>query len=130
MGFTLFSEEVQSTADHPNLNNGNPAYVGQTLPVGTYEGNMLEGSGSYLNPIQLINNSEGITINGNYLIHPNEYTKKDGGPWNQPYSLGCQIMKLDDFNVFTNILQSLGFQYSGQLSDREQNGSSITVVIK
>lgn len=127
LGISLCKEKVQSTADHPNLN---PKENDKTIAKGTYVGNMLSTSGSYDNPIQLINEDNGVSINDNFMIHPDQWTRKTGGPWNQPFSKGCQIMPLADFNEMNGILDTLGFKRAGDLSARETKGSQIKVVIR
>ena len=79
-----------------------------------------------------MNEELGATINDDFLIHPNEFTveEREGGPWSQPFSLGCQIMYLKSFNEMTGILKGLGFKYKGRLAQRdpEQRGEAITVM--
>ena len=93
-------------------------YKGSTLPPGEYEGTLLPRSYSYSTPIRLVDN---------YLIHPDQYTTdekiaemkaagKRYGPWTRPYSAGCQICELKDFNKVKQELEGLGFKYNG--SDR------------
>jgi hypothetical protein len=113
----VFSAPVQSTADHPQLNQPATADraagpIGWTLPAGEYRARLLNSSYSYLNAIQ---------IRGDFLIHPDLFTteerrndrKKAGlsvGPWNQPYSAGCQILEEKNFNTLIEVLHSLGFE--------------------
>ena len=107
---TLLQVPVQSEADieEPELTE---RYKGSTLPPGEYEGTLLPRSYSYSTPIRLIDN---------YLIHPDQYTTpekrakvKNPGPWSRPYSAGCQICELKDFDKVKQELQGLGFRYNG-----------------
>ncbi len=34
--------------------------------------------------------------------------------WNKPYSAGCQISHLSDFNRMTENLEAIGFAYNGK----------------
>jgi RHS repeat-associated protein len=120
-GIALNNVSVQSTADYPTLNQpGGP--VGQTLPTGRYTGTLLSESPSYLRPIKLV---DGVNAkeSDTYLIHPNLFTNRDNngnnGPWLQPYSAGCQILNLTDFNEVMDILEAVGFR----------SGDTIPVII-
>ncbi|MEM5948962.1 RHS repeat-associated core domain-containing protein, partial [Spirochaetia bacterium 38H-sp] len=128
LAMSLNKVAVQSTADHPRL--GQPGYEGRTLPEGEYTGYLLKSSGSYLNPIHLVNEELEVTIDDDYLIHPNQFTRRTGGPWNQPYGLGCQITKLEGFNEITNILKGMGFEYKGDLTDRSPKKRGDTIPVK
>ena len=120
LGIPLNSVPVQSTADHPDLgpNDG-------TLPAGTYTGRMLKSSGSYINAIEI----KAL----DFLIHPDEITNpakreertaqgKQNGPFSQPYSKGCQIMKRSDFDESLDILHNLGF--------KSNNKDTVDVIIR
>ena len=116
---------VQSEADHPKLNSGPERYVGMTLPGGDYTGTLLNFSSSYLNAIKLENNNWDLGSRADAVfIHPNVITNADmrekretatppesNGPFSQPFSLGCQIPTLKEFNEMTNTIKSLGFKY-------------------
>ena len=118
-GSTIFNCYVQSVADHPKLQKENND---KTLPKGFYKGYLIKKSLSYNTPIHLVNESLGVTINDAFFIHPNQFTAKTGGPWKQPYSKGCQIVKLNDFNKLMNYLYSFGFN--------SNNKDNINVYIK
>ena len=118
-GSTIFNCSVQSVADHPKLQKENND---KTLPKGFYKGYLIKKSLSYNTPIHLVNESLGVTINDAFFIHPNQFTTKTGGPWKQPYSKGCQIVKLNDFNKLMNYLYSFGFN--------SNNKDNINVYIK
>nr|WP_305879936.1 MULTISPECIES: RHS repeat-associated core domain-containing protein [unclassified Treponema] len=128
----IITVSVQSTADHPNLNNGNPQYNGMTLPEGEYNIYLLEKSNSYTNPMHIINEALGASLDDNFLVHPDQFTEKTGGPWLQPYGLGCQILKMKDFNKINSFFKKLGFEYKGTLNDRDfdKYGSKIKMIIK
>ena len=68
MGIPLNSVSVQSTADHPKLNNGEKKYEGGTLNPGEYSGTMLNKSGSYNNAISITGN--GVSREDAVLVHP------------------------------------------------------------
>jgi hypothetical protein len=108
-GTELNSISIQSTADHPNT----AGLGGKTLPTGKYTGTLLAESPSYLRPIKLVD-GKNARVNDAFLFHPNLYTNKDNGgdngPWPQPYSAGCQIPNLDDFNETMDILKAVGFR--------------------
>ncbi|MBN2619094.1 MAG: hypothetical protein JXR64_12345, partial [Spirochaetales bacterium] len=66
-----------------------------------------------------------INLTENYLIHPDQFTNpekvlkrieanKTIGPWNDPYSAGCQVVRIEDFDKMTNTLEGLGFEYNGK----------------
>ena len=108
LGIPLNEVSVQSTADHPNLGENDG-----TLSAGDYEATMLSSSASYINAIEI--------QAPDFLVHPDEITNPDkreeraaqgksNGPFSQPYSKGCQIMKLADFNETIDILHDIGFQ--------------------
>lgn len=95
------------------------------MPVSEYDGKLLQSSGSYLNAIEV--------CSPDFLIHPDQITNEDkmkerlqdrksNGPFSQPFSKGCQIMKLSDFNETVNILHNIGFEYD--------NKNSIKIKIK
>lgn len=120
LGIPLNSVPVQSTADHPD-----PSPSDGTLPEGDYNGRLLTTSGSYLNAIEI--------QSPDFLIHPDEITNpekkeeriakgKSNGPFSQPFSLGCQIMHLSDFNETIDILHDIGFE--------SNNSDTIKVTIK
>lgn len=105
---------VQSEADMPEPDLTSK-YDGRTLEAGTYTGTLLSNSYSYENPIQLVDN---------FLIHPDQFTTtqkitdrinegKSIGPFSQPYSAGCQISSLNNFNAMTSTLEGVGFKYNG-----------------
>lgn len=108
LGIPLNEVSVQSTADHPNLGENDG-----TLSAGDYEATMLSSSASYINAIEI--------QAPDFLVHPDEITNPDkreeraaqgksNGPFSQPYSKGCQIMKLADFNETIDILHDIGFE--------------------
>jgi hypothetical protein len=121
-GIEFFSASVQSTADYPTLNQPSGPN-GSTLPPGEYKGTLRKASPSYENAIEII---------GDYLIHPDQYTTtgkiaaveadgKSAGPWNQPYSAGCQILKKKDFDRLITTLHSLGYQEGDNLNIKIMN---------
>lgn len=114
---TLFNAPVQSEADieEPRLTD---EYNGSTLLAGKYSGTLLDSSYSYDNAIKLFDN---------YLIHPDRFTTdqkiadriaegKSIGPWSQPYSAGCQIMHLTDFNTLIEELHGIGLKSNNRES--------------
>ena len=120
LGIPLNKVSVQSTADHPILGENDG-----TLSAGDYEGKMLSSSGSYTNAIEI--------QAPDFLIHPDQITNpnkkeersaqgKSNGPFSQPYSKGCQIMQLDDFNETIDVLHDLSFE--------SNNSDSVKVRIK
>jgi len=111
---TAYSAPVQSTADmpEPRLSELN----GKTLSTGDYKGLLLSKSYSYENAIQLT---------GDFFIHPDQFTTPEKkaerqqaglpiGPFTQPYSAGCQIMHLGDFNILASTLEGIGFDYNNK----------------
>ena len=111
---------IQSTADDKNLGKNDG-----TLPVGTYKGILLPTSGSYLYAIKI--------KEPDFFIHPNKITNptkqkeriadgKTNGPFSQPFSRGCPIMKIEDFEETIKILHDLQFKSNGK--------DTINVVIK
>ena len=108
-GKELNSIAIQSTADHPNT----VGLGGKTLPSGEYTGTLLSESPSYKRPIKMVD-GKNARAGDAFLIHPNQYTNKDNngnnGPWSQPYSAGCQIPNLNDFNEVLDILKAVGFE--------------------
>ena len=110
---TVFSRSVQSTADieEPRLSE---RYGGRTLEPGTYDGLLKSSTFSYEKPIALV---------GNFLIHPDLFTTdarreaqekagRSSGPWSQPYSAGCLILRREDFDTMTETLEGIGFKYN------------------
>nr|MDA3938263.1 hypothetical protein [Spirochaetia bacterium] len=100
---TLQQFDIQSEADWPG-------YEDDTLTEGTRTGTLYDQSGHYDNA---------ILIDGNdTFIHPDQWTTDkyiddpDNGPWDQPYSQNCQIMRLDDFNSLTSTLEGIGYNYN------------------
>ncbi|MDA3939144.1 MAG: hypothetical protein PF693_07530 [Spirochaetia bacterium] len=109
--FQQFSVQSEADIEDPDLTT---KYNGRTLEAGTYESKLLENSYSYEKPIQLVDD---------FYIHPDRFTTdqkiferleegKGIGPFSQPYSAGCQICVLDDFNTLTSTLEGIGFQYN------------------
>ena len=103
---TIFSAPVQSTADSTKLGEGD-----YTLPAGKYTGVIYSETGTYLSPIYLKDNM--------FLIHPDMIKKRlednntDNdymGPFNNPGSQGCQIMKTSDFNAMIKFFNKVGFK--------------------
>jgi hypothetical protein len=136
----LTDAAVQSEADTPGKEH-------QTVPTGRYEGHLLDFSGSYDDPILLENESKGVPAGDGYLIHPNEFTnptrvqeaKNQGGhtgPWNQPYSEGCQISRgTDSIVALREEVSRLGFRNTPGSHFQEKRGvirhpDSIEVRIK
>lgn len=78
----------------------------------TYEGTILNKSGSYNNALSITGN-EVITQDA-VLVHPDVFTAKGEtesySSQGKPYSLACQIMNLNDFNETINILNDLDFK--------------------
>ncbi|MCR4939960.1 MAG: hypothetical protein K5930_07640 [Treponemataceae bacterium] len=130
----LFSAPVQSTADHPNLNNGEAKYSGGTLDAGMYDGVFLNKSGSYMNAIDITGN--GVEENDAVLVHPDVFTAKGETDsysiYGKPYSLACQILKLVDFNKTINTLSNLGFRGGTPKNENESwsKGDHIKIEIK
>ena len=110
LGIPLNSVPVQSTADHPKLNNGEKKYEGGTLVAGEYIGTMLNKSGSYNNAISITGN--GVSTADAVLFHPDVFTAKGEtesySSQGKPYSLACQITKLSNFDETISILNKLG----------------------
>jgi hypothetical protein len=121
-GIEFYSAPVQSSADYPTLNKQNGP-SGHTLPPGEYEGTLLDASLSYENAIK---------ITGDFLIHPDQYTTADKietvkasgkshGPWKQPYSAGCQILRKKDFDQLVDTLSYLGFKDGDNIKIKIRN---------
>ena len=112
LGIPLNKVAVQSTADHPKLNNGEKEFTGGTLNSGEYTGTLLNKSGSYNNAISIT--SDDIFSEDAFLVHPDVFTAKGAkdsySSQGKPYSLGCQIMNLSDFDETINILNDLGLK--------------------
>jgi len=110
LGIPLNSVPVQSTADHPKLNNGEKKYEGGTLVAGEYIGTMLNKSGSYNNAISITGN--GVSTADAVLFHPDVFTAKGEtesySSQGKPYSLACQITELSNFDETITILNKLG----------------------
>jgi hypothetical protein len=116
-GIEFFSAPVQSTADYPTLNQPG-APEGNTLVPGEYKGTLLKASPSY---------EKAIRITGAFLIHPDQYTTAEKiaavkaagesiGPWRQPYSAGCQILKKEDFDRLITTLRYLGYKETDSIN--------------
>ena len=119
----IFSCPIQSTGDHPSDQT--------TLPKGVYTGYLLVASGSYKNAIQLVNDELYITSKTDFLIHPNCQTNLDKTiPYAyQPFSQGCQILELENFNRLVQYLKQFGFEFNVP-GIGETNGDTIKVVIQ
>jgi hypothetical protein len=105
-GKILNTVAVQSTADHPDTVT---KHNGKTLPSGRYTGTLLENSLSYLRPIKLVDGVNARQSNA-YMFHPNKKTNIVGSvATNKPFSAGCQIPRIDDFDEVMDILESVGF---------------------
>ena len=63
----------------------------------------------------------------NMLVFP--YYVNRGINGTRPYSAGCQISHLADFNEVTSILKDIGFKY-GEGKDAWVKGDNIKIVIK
>ena len=127
LGIKLNSIDVQSTADwQSEVDKG----AGRTIPAGDYTGKLLNKSGSYNDAISVTGN--GVTKDEHVLMHPNVKTATGATePYNEtrPYSAGCQISNLADFNEVTDILKKLGFEYGiGEKAWAE--GDSLKIQIK
>ena len=109
-GIPLNTIPVQSTADYQSEVD---AGRGQTINAGLYTGTLLNKSGSYNNAISITGN--GVIEKDAVLCHPNAKTAKGATEeyenGERPYSAGCQISHLNDFNEVTGILEDLGFEY-------------------
>ena len=128
MGIKLNSIAVQSTADYQTEVD---AGRGQTISSGEYTGALLNKSGSYNNAISITGNN--VLQSDTVLCHPNAKTAKGAtteyANGTRPYSAGCQISHLADFNEVTSILKDIGFKY-GEGKDAWVKGDNIKIVIK
>ena len=110
-GVKMNEVQVQSTADHDKLNNGEKKYEGGTIEAGTYTLTLLNKSGSYNRAISITGNN--VSESDAVLIHPDVFTAKGKSEsyskYGKPYSLACQIMKLENFDEVVSILSELGF---------------------
>lgn len=109
----LTDTAVQSEAD---------SSIEDTIPAGEYDGYLMDFSGTYDDPILLVNEELETPVHEGNLIHPNEYTNpdriaeavKDGehtGPWDAPLSLGCQITRgVEPFNELRDEIARLGYR--------------------
>ena len=112
-GVVIFQAKVQSSADHPELNKSDEK-KGSTLKAQKFSAILINNSPSY---------GESFILTESYMIHPDKFIKKKGGPWNQPYSLGCMILKSRDYFQMLEILKASGFQF------KEKNYDKILVEI-
>ena len=127
-GASLNEVSVQSTPDWQNeLKRGN----GERIPSGEYTGVLQKRSGKYSNAINL---QASFIIAKDIFIHPNVMSALgETEPYGQgkqkgrPFSLGCQITNLSDFNELTDILNALGFNYG---EGEWGTGDSVRVEIK
>ncbi len=127
-GASLNEVSVQSTPDWQNeLKRGN----GERIPSGEYTGVLQKRSGKYANAINL---QASFIKAKDIFIHPNVMTALgETEPYGQgkqkgkPFSLGCQITNLSDFNELTDILNALGFDYG---EGEWGTGDSVRVEIK
>ena len=101
-GKIIFKAMVQSTADHPKLNL-DKEHEGSTLEPQIFSAILIGDSPSY---------GESFILVESYMIHPNKWIEKVGGPWKQPYSLGCQIMRYEDYFKLLEILKAAGFAFA------------------
>ena len=128
MGIKLNSIAVQSTADYQTEVD---AGRGQTISSGEYTGALLNKSGSYNNAISITGNN--VLQSDAVLCHPNAKTAKGAtteyANGTRPYSAGCQISHLADFNEVTSILKDIGFKY-GEGEKAWVKGDNIKIVIK
>ncbi len=128
----IFSAGVQSTADHDKLNNGELQYEGGTLDAGKYKGTFLNKSASYNNAISITGN--GIEEKDAILVHPDAFTAKGEtksySAYGKPYSLGCQILELENFEKTINQLSNLGFKGGFSQNESWSKGDSIKIEIK
>lgn len=132
----LNESKIQSTPDHPKLNNGDPQYDGLTLAPGEYIGTLINKSHSYSKAISITGN--GVTRSDAVLFHPNAMTalgsRESYGQGNlkgHPLSLACQIQELESHEEMTDILESLGFKFgNGQNCGEWVDGDKIKIVIK
>ena len=90
----------------------------QSTEGGIYSGIILETSPSYKFAIVLFDA---------YMIHPNQFTSDKKlqnttniGPWSRPYSLGCQIMKLNDFTKMIGLLMEAGYIFSNDPKNQDK----------
>lgn len=110
-GKVIFQCMVQSTPDHPNLNDGKNEHEGGTLAAKLYTATLISDSPSY---------GDSFIIVQAYMVHPNKWITKKGGPWNQPFSLGCIIMKYEDYFTLLEILKAAGFKFKSSAdTDRD-----------
>ena len=111
---TLTDLPVQSEADWEG-------YEQNTLPAGAYTGHLLDMSGSYNDPVLLVNDAtvtpggDEVSVSFGALIHPNEFTNPAReGTYDQsrPWSQGCQITPgTDVFDQLRGELGNLGYEY-------------------
>lgn len=65
-----------------------------------------------------------------YLIHPNAYTASGSTTeWARPFSGGCQILQLKDFNSLILTLDKLGFKPGAPPTDGKFTGDTIDIKI-
>ncbi|MBS7309628.1 MAG: RHS repeat-associated core domain-containing protein [Treponema sp.] len=116
---SVFSSGVQSTADNIEFVN---AGKGSTLPAGEYKKSEIwTSSTSYSRAIRLVEA---------YLIHPNAYTASGSTTeWARPFSGGCQILQLKDFNSLILTLDKLGFKPGAPPTDGKFTGDTIDIKI-
>lgn len=137
LGNIILNEiKIQSTADHPKLNNGEKKYEGGTISVGEYTGTLLNKSGSYLNAISITGGS--VKTEDHVLVHPDVFTAlgdtESYSSIGKPYSLACQITDLNSFNETISILNDLELK-GGTPSVNNENeawcmGDTIKIIIK
>ena len=109
----IFRASVQTSADHPNLNNGEPEFEGRTLPADKYTATLWKNTRSYI---------LGMVLFEKFMIHPDQFTtelriqeeKGNKGPWNRPFGLGCMVMKLADFYKMTGLMMAAGYKFENQ----------------
>jgi hypothetical protein len=117
---TLYSNPVQSWADKADPNDPTE----YTAPAGTYEGRLYGSTGSYSNPIGLVNETLGVEEDHNVLIHGNEITNPSsdryGDSWvNTGSSEACQITQgqATRYNELVSTLKSAGYNFGNGYKD-------------
>ena len=111
----LLTIPVQTWVDHPGANtNIDWALAPNETFIGQLQAN--SATNKFSNIMYISGN--GLPENS-WMIHPNIFngTAGTGGLWSQPYSKGCLIPELDNFNNLVAGLEYLGFEYKDKYYD-------------